>query len=181
MCLLLGKSFTMNKSDIHTYKSVRIMYNKKQSPDTIACTLDQLRDICRFMEQVLPGTKLQVEGIGGGGIEFMNVHYKSIRFNAHDFPWIHDVNSTKGSFSLTRPRSKTMSVFLKSFHDAPAFTRKELWAYKIALQFVVLDPLLRSQQGMRGWRHYSPAEIEKKLPRAQTLTATAAGTSTGDT
>lgn len=163
MCFF--KASTMNPKDIHTYTSAKLMYNKRKYPKPIACTLDQVRDMCRYMEEKLPGTKLQVEAIGGGGIEFMNTDYKSIRFNARDFPWIHDANLTKGSFHLTNKNSKRMSVFLKAFYGATAFTLEELVMFKAALKHVVLDPLSASEEGLQGWTFYNNLSMCKDLPR----------------
>jgi len=143
----------MNLEDMHTYTSIGIMYNRRRRKPAIVCTLDQVREMCRIMEGLLPGTKLQVEPIGGGGIEFMNTHYKSIRFLAQDFPWIKDPQTTKGSFSLTN--GSYMSVCLKAFYDAPPFTDNELLAYFKALNQVVLAPLCGENKGWAGWNVYN--------------------------
>lgn len=140
----------MNIKDMHTYTCIRLLYNRRRRKPAIVCTLDQVREMCRMMEESLPGTELQIEPIGGGGIEFMNTHYKSIRFLAQDFPWIDDPQMTKGSFSLTKRNH--MSIFLKAFYDAPPFTKKELGAYMEALEEVVLKPFFATNPDYAGWR-----------------------------
>lgn len=148
----------MNRGDMHTYTSIRVMYNRRRRKPAIVCTLDQVREMCKIMENLLPGTKLQVEPIGGGGIEFVNEHYKSIRFLARHFPWIEDPQTTKGSFYLTK--GNTMSVFLKAFNDAPPFTENELLAYFKALNEVVLYPFFWKNSGRAGWNYYDKPCME---------------------
>ena len=145
--------YNMNPKDMHTYTRIGLLYNRRRRKPAIVCTLDQVRAMCRMMEDLMPGTELQVEGIGGGGIEFTNTHYKSYRFLAQTFPWIHDPQMTKGSFSLTN--GNHMSIFLKSFYDAPPFTEEELSAYIKAFETVVWLPFVRQHGGNAGWIWYT--------------------------
>ena len=104
--------------------------------------------MCDRLGEML-GETIQLEKIGGGGLKMTTFNYKSIRFCSQNFPWINDPDTDEGVFRLSS--NGKISVVLKAFYEAPAFSKEEVESFRQCLDEVVMGPCdaLRA-----GWRAY---------------------------
>ena len=123
--------------------------------------------MCRYMEEKLPGTKLQVEAIGGGGIEFMNTDYKSIASMLRIFLGF-TMQILQKVISPDKQKLKTNVRVPQSLQRRTSLHARGAVMFKAALKHVVPTPF-RQRRGPAGG-HFTTtsacAKICRDLPAA---------------
>ena len=146
-------------TNITTYASWNVFYNRQEHPIPVTCTIAQVRTMCDMFAAAFPGVKCRPEPIGEGGVEltdWFGKHgggYKSFRFStSKGYPWVDQTTRDDTSFELSF--RGTLTITLKAFHGAPCFSDAELAVFRRILKEVVFLP--------DGWH-------SKRLPRARAL------------
>ena len=140
-------------SIIKTYSPWDLCYSRRRDPVPMRCTLGHVRDMCRMLENTLAGYSFRPEPIKEGGIEFTDWpnkrdgEYKTFRFiTSQGFPFLSNDTSDEEAFALSN-HSQRITIFLKAFHGAPAFTDDELCAFRHVFGEVV--------KPADGWHMYT--------------------------
>ena len=153
--------------DMATYASWTLCYNNRRYPSPVSCTIAQVREMCAMFEAAFPGVKCRPEPISNGGVELTDwpgkmgggrkwheYGYKTFRFLCTTgYPWIDETTRDDASFVLSA-QDGTVTIKLKAFKGAPAFSDAELMAFRRIFEEVVSLP--------DGWRF-------KALPSAKTV------------
>jgi hypothetical protein len=129
--------------EISTYFTWDLCHRHNPSADPLRCTYGQLRQLCAQMQMAMPGTAFRPEAITESGVEFADWpgraanEYKTFRFlTATGVPWIGEGTPDGASFCLSNDQGR-VSLKLKAFHGAPAFSDDELQHFRHIFEAVI--------------------------------------------